>query len=56
MTYERFEDLPVWKAAIELAVKIYEFTEKQPFRRRYTLRDQIKRTSLVRFNLLKKTG
>ncbi len=45
-SYERFEDLPVWKAAIELAVKIYEFTEKLPFRRRYSLRDQIERTSV----------
>lgn len=46
MTYERFEDLPVWKSAIELAVKIYEFTEKPLFRRRYSLRDQIERATL----------
>jgi hypothetical protein len=26
MKYSRFEELPVWKDAIELAVKIYEFT------------------------------
>lgn len=26
MTYERFEDLPVWKAAIELAVRVFELT------------------------------
>ena len=31
MTYERFEDLSVWKAAIELAEKIYALTEKTPF-------------------------
>ena len=31
MTYERFEDLPVWKTAIELAEKIYALTEKTPF-------------------------
>jgi four helix bundle protein len=46
MTYERFEDLPVWKAAIELAIKIYAFTEKPPFRRKYSLRDQIERAAL----------
>ncbi len=56
MTYERFEDLPVWKTAIELAVKIYEFTEKPPFRRRYSLRDQIEKDIVVIFNLMKKTG
>ncbi|MEW6419974.1 MAG: four helix bundle protein [Nitrospirota bacterium] len=46
MTYERFEDLPVWKAAIELAIKIYALTEKTPFRRKYSLRDQIERAVL----------
>jgi len=46
MTYERFEDLPVWKAAIELAIKIYALTEKTPFRRKYSLRDQIERAAL----------
>lgn len=46
MTYERFEDLPVWKAAIELAERIYALTERQPFRRKYSLRDQIERAAL----------
>ena len=46
MTYERFEDLPVWKAAIGLAEKIYALTERQPFRRKYSLRDQIERAAL----------
>jgi four helix bundle protein len=46
MTYERFEDLPAWKAAIDLAVKIYAMTEKPPFRRKYSLRDQIERAAL----------
>jgi len=26
MKYSRFEELPVWKAAIELAVQIYHLT------------------------------
>ena len=46
MTYERFEDLPVWKSAISLAEKIYALTEKPPFRRKYSLRDQIERAAL----------
>lgn len=28
MKYKRFEDLPVWKNAIEFAVKVFEFTAK----------------------------
>ncbi len=28
MRYTRFEELPVWQAAIEFALKIFEFTEK----------------------------
>lgn len=46
MTYERLEDLPVWKSAIELAVKIYAMTERQQFSRKYSLRDQIERAAL----------
>jgi len=46
MTYERFEDLPVWESAIALAEKIYALTEKAPFRQKYSLRDQIERATL----------
>lgn len=46
MTYERFEDLPVWKTAIELAEKIYALTEKTPFSRKHSLRDQLERAAL----------
>jgi four helix bundle protein len=46
VTYERFEDLPVWKAAIELAGKAYSLTEKKHFRGKYSLRDQIERAAL----------
>lgn len=28
MKYSRFEELPVWQAAIEFALKVFEFTEK----------------------------
>jgi len=46
VTYERFEDLPVWKAAISLAERIYALTERAPFKRKYSLRDQIERAAL----------
>jgi four helix bundle protein len=46
MKYERFEQLPVWDAAIELAVRVYALTEMQAFRRRHSLRDQIERAAV----------
>ena len=46
MTYQRFEDLPVWKDAIDLAVKVYELTEKENFKGKGSLRDQIERAAV----------
>ena len=46
MRYKRFEDLPVWNAAIELAVHVYELTSKPEFTSRYSLRDQIERAAV----------
>ena len=46
MRYKRFEDLPVWKDAIELAVQVYELTSKPQFKSRYSLKDQIERASV----------
>ena len=46
MKYERFEQLPVWVAAIDMATAIYALTELPPFRRRYSLRDQIERAAV----------
>jgi len=46
MKYERFEQLPVWQAAIDLAVEVYELTEKPAFQRRHSLRDQIERAAV----------
>ena len=31
MQYKRFEDLPVWKAAIEFAVRVYALTAMDEF-------------------------
>jgi four helix bundle protein len=46
MRYKRFEDLPVWNEAIELAVQVYELTSKPEFASRYSLRDQIERAAV----------
>jgi four helix bundle protein len=46
MTYERFEDLPVWKASIEFAIRIYGLTEGPAFKGRFSLRDQIERAAV----------
>jgi len=46
MKYERFEQLPVWQAAIELAVETYAMTGKPVFRRQRSLRDQIERAAV----------
>jgi len=45
MKYQRFEQLPVWQAAIELAAVVYKFTENAEFKARYSLRDQIERAA-----------
>ncbi len=46
MRYTRFEDLPVWNTAIDLAVQVYTLTERLQFRRRRSLRDQIERAAV----------
>ncbi|MFN2579262.1 MAG: four helix bundle protein [Pyrinomonadaceae bacterium] len=46
MRYSRFEDLPVWNSAIELAVQVYDLTDRMQFRRRYSLRDQLDRAAV----------
>jgi four helix bundle protein len=43
MKYSRFEELPVWKDAIELAVRVYRFTTIDAFKGRYSLKDQLER-------------
>jgi four helix bundle protein len=46
MKYSRFEDLPVWQAASDLAVSVFAFGEKTALRRHRSLRDQIERAAL----------
>ena len=46
MKYQRFEDLPVWKAAIDLAVRVYALTRDRVFSQPGDLRDQLRRAAL----------
>lgn len=45
-SYKRFEDLPVWNAAIGLAEKVYLLTQDESFKGQYSLRDQIERAAV----------
>lgn len=46
MKYNRFEELPVWNDAIDLAVQVFELTSQSCFRRYYSVRDQIERAAM----------
>ncbi len=46
MTYSRFEDLPVWQKAIQLADGIYDMTESREWRGSRSMRDQLERAAL----------
>jgi four helix bundle protein len=46
MKYSRFEELPVWQAGIELAVKAYALSKRPAFRRERSLRDQLERAAV----------
>jgi four helix bundle protein len=46
MKYSTFEELQVWNAAIEFALKIFEFTEKSDFRGLGDMKNQLERASL----------
>jgi four helix bundle protein len=46
MKLERFEDLPVWRAAVDLALRIYALTRDRYFSHPGDLRDQLRRAAL----------
>ena len=46
MKYSRFEDLPVWKNAIELAERVFQLTKGRFFSQPGDLRDQLRRAAL----------
>jgi four helix bundle protein len=41
-----FEELKVWQKAVDLAVKVYEITSKDPFNKDFGLKDQMRRSSV----------
>jgi four helix bundle protein len=45
-TYQRFEDLPVWRAAAELYDRVDDFIDRAPPRLRASFRDQLERATL----------
>ncbi len=44
--HKRFEDLPVWQAAIRLAVAVFRFTESGEWRKKGDLCNQMERAAL----------
>jgi four helix bundle protein len=46
MRYKRFEDLPVWNSAIELAVAVYALTSRPQFKSHHSLKDQLERAAV----------
>jgi four helix bundle protein len=46
MKYNRFEELPVWKAAIELAVGVFALTGNQRFRGHAGTRNQLENATV----------
>lgn len=46
MKYSRFEELRVWKAAIEWAAGVYKFTSSEALAGKGSLRDQMERAAV----------
>jgi four helix bundle protein len=46
MKYERFEDLPVWNAAIELGLAVFALTDDRVLSQQHGLQDQIRRAAM----------
>lgn len=46
MKYSRFKELPVWQAAIEFALKVFEFTSSSDFRGLGDTKNQLERATL----------
>lgn len=45
-TYQRFEELPVWRTAADLYDRIDDFIDRAPPRLRHSFRDQLERATL----------
>jgi four helix bundle protein len=46
MKYQRFEELPVWNAAADLAVKVFDWTAQRSLRGKGDLANQLQRATL----------
>ena len=46
MSYKSFEEMPVWKQAMDLASRIFRLTEKLPKKEDYSLTSQLRRATL----------
>jgi four helix bundle protein len=46
MKYNRFEELPIWNTAIELAMRTFTLTSNRAFLRRRSLPDQFERAAV----------
>jgi len=46
MKYTRFEELPVWRDAIELAVRVFDLTTRSEFQGYYGIKDQLERAAV----------
>jgi len=46
MKYKNFEDLPVWRDAIEFAVRVFDLTVRPQFKGCYTIKDQLERAAV----------
>ena len=46
MKYNRFEDLPVWNVAIELAIGVFDLTTRPTFKTYASLRNQLERAAV----------
>lgn len=44
--YRNFEDLPIWKEAKDLAVRIYKITKEDKLKRNFGLSEQIRKAAL----------
>ena len=48
MKYDRFERLPVWQVAMELAIGVFALTDDAVFGNAGGLKDQMRRASVMR--------
>lgn len=45
-TIERFEDLEVWKASMELCAEVYKITNTELFAKDFSLKEQIRKAAI----------